>query len=43
MVKALVTKEKLNKKEWSIIIVKNEDFIKAQAEVVKLTRESNDN
>lgn len=42
-VKALVTKEKLNKKEWSIIIVKNEDFIKAQAEVVKLTRESNDN
>jgi len=42
-VKALVTKEKLNKKEWSIIIVKNEDFIKAQAEAVKLTRESNDN
>ena len=42
-VKALVTKEKLNKKEWSIIIVKNEEFIKAQAEVVKLTRESNDN
>lgn len=42
-VKALVTKEKLNKKEWSIIIVKNEEFIKAQTEVVKLTRESNDN
>lgn len=42
-VKALVTKEKLNKKEWSIIIVKNEELIKAQTEVVKLTRESNDN
>jgi len=42
-VKALINKKKLTSKEWSILITKNEDFIKAQTEVVKLTRTSNDN
>ena len=42
-VKALINKKKLTSKEWSILITKNEDFIKAHTEVVKLTRASNDN
>ncbi len=42
-VKALVTKDKLTKKEWNKLIEKNEKFIEAQTEVVKLTRASNDN
>ena len=42
-VKALATKDTLNKKEWSKLIEKNEKFIEAQSEVVKLTRASNDN
>ena len=42
-VKSLATKDKLNKKEWSKLIEKNEKFIKAQTEVVKLTRASNNN
>ncbi len=42
-VKALGNKKSLNKKEWLKLIEKNEEFIKAQTEVVKLTRVSNDN
>jgi len=42
-VKLLVQKDKLTDKELKTLIKKNEDFIKAQTEVVKLTRASNDN
>jgi len=42
-VKILVQKKKLTDKEFITLVRKNEDFIKAQTEVVKLTRASNDN
>ncbi len=42
-VKSLSSKEKLTEKEWHTLIKRNEAFIKAQTEVVKLTRTSNDN
>jgi len=42
-VKSLVQKKKLTDKDFKILVKKNEDFIKAQTEVVKLTRASNDN
>jgi len=42
-VKVLIQKKKLKKEEWSILIQKNDDFIEAQTEVVKLTLASNDN
>ncbi|HFU75473.1 MAG TPA: hypothetical protein ENK88_06830 [Campylobacterales bacterium] len=42
-VKNLVQKKKLTDKEFITLVKKNEDFIKAQREVVKLTRASNDN
>ena len=42
-VKTLVQKKKLTDKEFKTLVKKNEDFIKAQTEVVKLTRASNDN
>ena len=42
-VKAIAKKNSLNKKELSRLIEKNEEFIKAQTEVVKLTRELNNN
>ncbi|SFV67262.1 Nitric oxide-responding transcriptional regulator Dnr (Crp/Fnr family) [hydrothermal vent metagenome] len=42
-VKSLASKKQLSKKEWDKLIKENEEFIKAQTEVVKLTRASNDN
>jgi len=42
-VKALSLKKKITKDELQTLILKNEEFIKVQTEVVKLTRESNDN
>ena len=42
-VKSLVLKKKLTDKELESMIKDNEEFIKAQGEVVKLTRTSNDN
>jgi len=42
-VKSLVQKKKLTDKDFKTLVKKNEDFIKAQTEVVKLTRASNDN
>ena len=42
-VKSLVLKKKLTDKELESMIKANEEFIKAQGEVVKLTRASNDN
>ncbi len=42
-VKPIVNKKKLNKEDLSSLISKNEEFIKAHTEVVKLTRASNDN
>ncbi len=41
-VKTLVNKKKLNKEDLSSLISKNEEFIKAHTEVVKLVRASND-
>jgi len=41
--KALVIKKRLNKEEWHKIIENNKKFMKSHTEVVKLTRESNDN
>jgi len=41
-VKTLVQKKKLTKKELETLIKKNEDFIKAHTEVVKLTRNLNE-
>jgi len=42
-VKNLLQKKKLTDQEFKTLVKKNEDFIKAQTEVVKLTRASNDN
>ncbi len=42
-VKSLVLKKKLTDKELENMIKANEEFIKAQGEVVKVTRASNDN
>jgi len=42
-VKSLVQKKRLTDKEFITLIKKNEEFIKAQTEIVKLTRASNDN
>ncbi|MCK4442329.1 MAG: type IV pili methyl-accepting chemotaxis transducer N-terminal domain-containing protein [Sulfurovaceae bacterium] len=42
-VKKLVQKKKLTDKELITILKKNKDFIKAQTEVIKLVRESNEN
>jgi len=42
-VKALAKKKTLEKKELELLINKNDEFIKAHTEVVKLTRSSNDN
>ncbi len=41
-VKPIVNKKKLNKEDLSSLISKNEEFIKAHTEVVKLVRASND-
>jgi hypothetical protein len=41
--KVLIQKKKLTKEEWATLIKRNDSFIKAQTEVVKLTRASNDN
>jgi len=42
-VRTLIQKEKLTDQELKILVKKNENFIKTQTEVVKLTRVSNDN
>jgi len=42
-VKTLVEKKAISKKELELLINKNNEFIKAQTEVVKLTRSSHDN
>jgi len=42
-VKILVKKKTITDKELELLINKNNEFIKAQTEVVKLTRSSNDN